>query len=333
MLPERFGEPHGGNEVSFQVLVKDVKLRKLPEADDEFAKTASEFDTLTQLRDDLRERLGRDEGARGGGRHPRPRAAGHDRHRHRRAARIPSSTRRPSIGSRTPGSGPSAPGSRSSRCWSPKDGTRPGSREDSRDHAIRAIKSDLVLEGIARAEKLEVTADEIGAQIAVLAQAYGREPKELAKALDRSGQVVTLAGDIIRGKALDLLVERADIEPEGASRTQPRRKPNRTPRQRRRRAHERHAELPGSRGGGADQPRRAFVRHLLAPAEGTDRLPGHADRRSGGQPDHGAAPAPGVGRSRTRTSTCTSTRRAATSRRCSRSTTRCSTSSPTCRRS
>ncbi len=88
-------------------------------------------------------------------------------------------------------------------------------REDSREHAVRAIESDLVLEGIARTEKLEVTADEIGAQIAVLAQAYGREPKELAKALDRSGQVVTLAGDIIRGKALDLLVERADIEPEG----------------------------------------------------------------------------------------------------------------------
>jgi FKBP-type peptidyl-prolyl cis-trans isomerase (trigger factor) len=40
-------------------------------------------------------------------------------------------------------------------------------REDSRDHAIRAIESDLVLEGIARTEKLEVTADEIGAQIAV----------------------------------------------------------------------------------------------------------------------------------------------------------------------
>ena len=73
------------------------------------------------------------------------------------------------------------------------------------------------MEDIARAEKLEVTADEIGAQISVLAQAYGREPKELAKALDRSGQVVTLAGDIIRGKALDLLVERADIEPEGSA--------------------------------------------------------------------------------------------------------------------
>ena len=59
-----------------------------------------------------------------------------------------------------------------------------------------------------------MTADEIGAEIAQLAQAYDREPKELAKQLDRSGQIVTLAGDIIRGKALDLLVEHADIETE-----------------------------------------------------------------------------------------------------------------------
>ena len=36
-----------GREVSIQVLLKDVKGRKLPEADDDFAKTASEFDTLT----------------------------------------------------------------------------------------------------------------------------------------------------------------------------------------------------------------------------------------------------------------------------------------------
>ena len=90
-------------------------------------------------------------------------------------------------------------------------------REDSRDHAIRGIKADLVLEGIARAADLEVTADEIGAEIAGLAQAYGREPKELAKQLERSGQIVSLAGDIIRSKALDLLVERADIETEAES--------------------------------------------------------------------------------------------------------------------
>ena len=89
--------------------------------------------------------------------------------------------------------------------------------EDSRDHAIRAIKADLVLEAVARAAELEVTADEIGAEINALAQAYQRDPKELAKQLDRTGQIVTLAGDIIRTKALDLLVDRADIQTETAS--------------------------------------------------------------------------------------------------------------------
>jgi trigger factor len=62
-----------------------------------------------------------------------------------------------------------------------------------------------------------VTAEEIGAEVGALATAYGREPKDLAKQLDRSGQIVTLAGDIIRSKALDLLVEHADIETESGS--------------------------------------------------------------------------------------------------------------------
>jgi trigger factor len=84
-------------------------------------------------------------------------------------------------------------------------------RADARDHAIRAIKADLVLEAVARQEDIQVTPEELGREIAGLAQALGRDPKELAKSLDRSGQVVSLAGDIIRSKALDLLVEHADI--------------------------------------------------------------------------------------------------------------------------
>jgi len=215
VLPERFGEL-GGTEVSIQGHLKDVKQRKLPEADDEFAKTASEFDTLTQLRDDLRERLVEMKDRE---------AEGVIRDRALQAmidtvtVDLPDSLvdeetehRISHARERAERAGLTLEQVLESQGW---DEAR--LREDSRDHAIRAIKSDLVLEGIDRAEKLEVTADEIGAQISVLAQAYGREPKELAKALDRSGQVVTLAGDIIRGKALDLLVERADIEPEGSA--------------------------------------------------------------------------------------------------------------------
>jgi trigger factor len=91
--------------------------------------------------------------------------------------------------------------------------------EDSREHAVRAIRADLALEAVARAAELEVTADELGAEIAALAQAYERDPKELAQQLERSGQVVTLAGDIIRTKALDLVVEHADITDESPEET------------------------------------------------------------------------------------------------------------------
>ncbi len=212
-LPERFGEGLGGRQVSFQVLVKDVKARRLPEADDAFAKTASEFDTLAQLREDLRERLGelKEQDAIGAVRDrvleamidlvdvDVPESLIEEETNHR----IEHAKERAERGGLALDDVLKAQGWDEARL-----------REDSRDHAIRAIRSDLALEGVARAENLEVTADELGAQITALAEAYRRDPKELAKALERSGQIVTLAGDIIRGKALDLVVEHADIQTE-----------------------------------------------------------------------------------------------------------------------
>ncbi len=212
-LPERFGEELGGAAVEITVLVKDVKARRLPKVDDDFAKTASEFDTIQQLRDDLRERLTEVKEREAG-------AALRDLVLEAMIDKVDVDLPQSLIDEET-----------DHRIHHARDrAERMGVglekmlelqgwdearlREDSREHAIRAIKSDLVLEGIARNASLEVTAEEIGAEIAVLAQAYGREPKAVAKDLERSGQVVTLAGDIIRTKALDLLVERADVDTE-----------------------------------------------------------------------------------------------------------------------
>ena len=212
-LPERFGEELGGAAVEITVLVKDVKARRLPKVDDDFAKTASEFDTIQQLRDDLRERLTEVKEREAG-------AALRDLVLEAMIDKVDVDLPQSLIDEET-----------DHRIHHARDrAERMGVglekmlelqgwdearlRKDSREHAIRAIKSDLVLEGIARNASLEVTAEEIGAEIAVLAQAYGREPKAVAKDLERSGQVVTLAGDIIRTKALDLLVERADVDTE-----------------------------------------------------------------------------------------------------------------------
>jgi trigger factor len=210
-LPERFGEELGGSAVEIAVLVKDVKARRLPEVDDELAKTASEFDTIEQLRDDLRERLTEVK-------EREATAALRDLVLQAMIDKVDVDLPENLVGEETDHRihhareraermGLKLEDMLDAQGW---DEAR--LREDSREHAIRGIKGDLVLEGIARSASLEVTAEEIGAEIAVLAQAYGREPKAVAKDLERGGQVVTLAGDIIRSKALDLLVERADIE-------------------------------------------------------------------------------------------------------------------------
>jgi trigger factor len=213
-LPERFGEElGGGGEVAFTVLLKDVKSLKLPEADDDFATTASEFDTLAELRDDLRQKIHEVKERE---------VQGVVRDRVLQAlidtveVDIPASlvdeetTHRIHHAEERAGRyGMSLDQMLELQGWD-----RDRLAEDSRDHAVRAIKADLVLEGVARAEQLEVTADEIGAEVSALAQAYGRDPKEMAIQLDRSGQIVTLAGDIIRSKALDVLVEHAEITDE-----------------------------------------------------------------------------------------------------------------------
>lgn len=219
-VPARFGDELAGTAADYRVLVKDVKARVLPKVDDAFAKTASELDTLEQLRKDLQERLGelKEREANGVVRDRAlqamidtvdvelPDSLIDDETEHRvqhateRAQRV----------------GVPLDQLLASQGW---DEAR--LRSDSRDHAIRGVKADLVLEGIARDAGLEVAAEEIGAEIASLAQAYDRDPRELAKQLERTGQIVSLAGDIIRTKALDLLVERADIEHEPEPQPEP----------------------------------------------------------------------------------------------------------------
>jgi trigger factor len=212
-LPERFDDELGGAAVEITALVKDVKARRLPEVDDGFAKTASEFDTIQQLRDDLRERLTEVKEREAA-------AALRDLVLQAMIDRVDVDLPQRLVDEETDHRIHHARdqadrmGVGMEKMLELQGWDEARLREDSREHAIRAIKSDLVLEGIARNASLEVTAEEIGAEIAVLAQAYGREPKAVAKDLERSGQVVTLAGDIIRTKALDLLVERADVDTE-----------------------------------------------------------------------------------------------------------------------
>jgi trigger factor len=56
-FPEDYAEPLAGQDATFDVKVSEVKAKRLPEPDDDFASEAAGLDTLQELRDDIAERL------------------------------------------------------------------------------------------------------------------------------------------------------------------------------------------------------------------------------------------------------------------------------------
>jgi trigger factor len=209
VLPESFGPELGGTEVTFQVLVKEVKSKRLPPADDDFARTASEFDTMNELREDVRAKLRTLKEREAA-------AASRDLVLQRliddsdvdlpdRLVDEETEARVRRARQRAEHAGTTIEDVLVQQGW---DELR--FRSDARAHAIRALKADLVLEAVARQEGLNVTKEDLDREVKDLAEASGRDPKEVRRIIDRSGQAASLAGDIIRSKALDLLVEAAD---------------------------------------------------------------------------------------------------------------------------
>ena len=203
------------------MLVKEVKAKRLPAADDEFAKTASEFDSIEALREDVRTKLR-------ALKETESRAAVRDLVLARvldsvdvdlpeRLVDEETAHRVANAEERATRAGTTLQDALAAQGW---DELR--FRSDARSHAVRALKGDLVLEAVAKQEGLEVTEEDLQGEIRSLAEASGKDVRDVRRILERSGQVRSLAGDIIRTKALDLLVESADVASEealGASKT------------------------------------------------------------------------------------------------------------------
>jgi trigger factor len=197
-------------EVSFTVLVKEVKAKKLPALDDDFAKTVGEFDTLDALREDLRERLGEvkrnvvEEELRvsvltalvEASELEAPEKLVEEEFKHRMEHFDHDL---------------SQAGLTMEAYGKQVELTELEIRRDIRAQAGRSVKAELLLEEIARQQSVEVTDDDLGREIAILAARAQRDLKEVAKNLAETGQVRALAADIMRRKALDYLVEHVNV--------------------------------------------------------------------------------------------------------------------------
>jgi trigger factor len=216
-LPERFGDELGGAAVEITVLVKDVKTRRLPDVDDEFAKTVSEFDTLSELQADLRERL--EQAAE-----QQAEAALRERVieafvEHAVEVELPEGMVALEVDgliesmARMLG----ARGVSLEQYLEHENIDLDALRQRFREQAERNLVLRLGLDEVGRAERIEVTEQHRTEHIEQLAARVGQDAQELQRMIAERGDWESVDGDIIRAKALDLLVERANVVTEEGS--------------------------------------------------------------------------------------------------------------------
>jgi trigger factor len=216
ILPERLSKDNGGKEVTMTVIVKEVNAKRLPEIDDDFAKTASEFDTIEELEGEIRARIEEYKGVQAD-REIRNRLL--DELIDLAAVPVPESLVQVEADARMEAllrevrqHGMSLP-DYLEVVKMDEDELRAAQRRA----AERSIGADFLLDEIAKAEGMNVTRAELDEEVERLSRRAGKTPDELRRDIVQAGRVEALAGDILRRKVLDYLVEQANITDEANS--------------------------------------------------------------------------------------------------------------------
>ncbi len=188
--PLRAGD-HTEDDVDVDVTVTAVRVRDLPEPDDDFAQLASEFDTLAELTDDLRRRIGEVKRLQQGI-EARDKVLAELLER----ADVPLPDRL--VEAQVDGHFEDGHGDESHR-------------EEYLTQTREALKSQFVLDAIAKREELSVGEGELSEYIVRNATRYGLTPDQFAQEIVTAGQVPAVVGEVVRAKALAHVLEHAKV--------------------------------------------------------------------------------------------------------------------------
>jgi trigger factor len=209
-----FDAPTPGDEeqiVSFRVLVKDVKVKKLPETTDEWAAESSEFETVAELRADIYERISRVKLVQSqmALRQKTVEAVAdlvadddvpevlvdaevnerlHDLQHRLEAQKLGLAEYFQATGQ------------------SPDD-LLGAVRTD----AHKAVKADLALRALVEAEELTLSDEELDAEMVTMAERMETTPAELRRQLDTAGRTGAVRSELRKAKALQWLLDHVDL--------------------------------------------------------------------------------------------------------------------------
>jgi trigger factor len=207
---------YAGQTADVNVKIISVKEKELPALDDEFATTASEFDTLDELKDDLRERLTRvrryEQGAQA-----RDRLI--DKLDEIVDVPLPESAVKAELDAREHNLEHQLERIGVSRAVYLE--TEGKSEEEFatelRESSEKAVRSQLILDALAEKEELGVEQEELTEHLVRRAQQSGMPPQDFANQIVQSGQIGALFAEVRRGKALAQLLERIKITDESGN--------------------------------------------------------------------------------------------------------------------
>lgn len=205
------GGEHAGREAAVAITVNSVKVKELPEIDDEFAQTASEFDTVDQLRENtteqLRQRRAMDQAVQARDKTLTALLGAVEVPLPEKVVEAEIEFRKHELGHYLERMGSSMESYLTNQGKSAEEFD-----EQLRNDAEEAVRAQLLLDTIADKEELGVNQQELTNEVVRRARQSYVAPQEYADHLMESGQIQLVAADIRRGKALSVALERAKVQ-------------------------------------------------------------------------------------------------------------------------
>ena len=187
------GGDHAGDEAEVSVSVTAVKERELPDADDDFAQMASEFDTIAELRDSLAERLAEQSVYVQG-------AAARDKLVDALIAAVeipvPAQLVEDEVHAHLEGEGRL------------EDDVH---RAEVTEASEKQFRTQMILDKLAEAHDVQVSQDELTQYLIQSAAQYGMAPQEFVEALQAQNQLPALVGEVARNKALAIALGKVTV--------------------------------------------------------------------------------------------------------------------------
>ena len=206
-FPEEYhAENLKGKDAVFKCKIRSIKSRELPELDDAFAKKASKFETLAELREDVRKNL--------------LAAAERKAETERRTKAIDMATDNAAMeippvmvenritamiqemAMRLEQQGMSL---EQYLQYAGLDIAK--IREDYRETAEKNVRTDLMLEEVAKAEGIKVEGSDLDREVYAMAVSYGATPNQVQKIIKEQGRVSDLAATVLRKKTAQFIVD------------------------------------------------------------------------------------------------------------------------------